>query len=60
MKARVIRKTLTMAAAVVVFAQPVWAGETTLSVDAEAGNNTLNAVFDAALGERITALSSRR
>ena len=29
-----------------------------LRVDAEAGNNTLNGVFDAPLGERITAVSS--
>ena len=30
----------------------------TLRVEAEAGNNTLNGVFDAPLGERITATSS--
>src|SRR5215831_13980515 len=30
----------------------------TLRVDAKAGNNTLNGVFDAPLGERITATSS--
>ena len=30
----------------------------TLRVDPEAGNNTLNGVFDAPLGERITAISS--
>jgi hypothetical protein len=30
----------------------------TLRVDAQAGNNTLSAVFDAPLGERITATSS--
>ena len=30
----------------------------TLRVDAEAGNNTLTGVFDAPLGERITAVSS--
>ena len=29
-----------------------------LRVDGKAGNNTLNAVFDAPLGERITATSS--
>jgi len=29
-----------------------------LTVDPEAGNNSLSAVFDAALGERITAVSS--
>jgi hypothetical protein len=33
-------------------------GETTLAVDPEAGNNTFSAVFDAAIGERITAVSS--
>ena len=32
----------------------------TLRVDAEAGNNTLNGVFDAPLGERITAVSSKK
>ncbi len=30
----------------------------TLRVDGKAGNNTLNGVFDAPLGERITATSS--
>jgi len=33
-------------------------GETTFTVDPEAGNNTFSAVFDAAVGERITAVSS--
>src|SRR5689334_23598685 len=33
-------------------------GETVLTVDHEAGNNTFSAVFDAAVGERITAVSS--
>src|SRR5712691_7026961 len=32
--------------------------ETRFTVDAEAGNNTFSAVFDAAIGERITAVSS--
>jgi hypothetical protein len=32
--------------------------ETRFTVDPEAGNNTLSAVFDAAIGERITAVSS--
>lgn len=58
MKKRIIGKTMTAAFATVLLSQPVWAGETTLSVDADAGNNTFNAVFDAALGERITAVSS--
>lgn len=34
------------------------AAETRFRVDPEAGDNTFSAVFDAALGERITALSS--
>jgi hypothetical protein len=33
-------------------------GETVFTVDPEAGNNTFSAVFDAALGERITAVSA--
>ncbi len=32
--------------------------ETKLTVDPDAGNNTFSAVFDAAVGERITAVSS--
>lgn len=32
--------------------------ETKFAVDPEAGNNTVSAVFDAAIGERITAVSS--
>jgi hypothetical protein len=33
-------------------------GDTVFTVDPEAGNNTFSAVFDAALGERITAVSA--
>ena len=33
-------------------------GDTTFTVDPEAGNNTFSAVFDAAVGERITAVTS--
>jgi hypothetical protein len=33
--------------------------ETRFTVDPEAGNNTFSAVFDAAIGERITAVSSK-
>jgi hypothetical protein len=33
-------------------------GETRLTVDPDAGNNTFSAVFDAAIGERITAVSA--
>lgn len=58
MKKRVISKTLTVACMTAMLVQPVWAGEAAFNVDPEAGNNTLNAVFDAALGERITAVSS--
>jgi len=32
--------------------------ETTFTVDPDAGNNTLSAVFEAAIGERITAVTS--
>ena len=32
--------------------------DTKFAVDPEAGNNTFTAVFDAAVGERITAVSS--
>lgn len=53
-----IGKTLTAACVTALLAQPLWAGGVDFSVDPEAGNNTLNAVFDAALGERITAVSS--
>ncbi len=58
MSMRIIRNTLTAALTVAALSQPVWASETTLHVDPDAGNNTFNAVFDAALGERITAVSS--
>ena len=33
-------------------------GETTFAVDPDTGSNTLSAVFDAAVGERITAVTS--
>jgi polyisoprenoid-binding protein YceI len=58
MRKRLFGDAITAALAAALFSQPVWAGETTLTVDANAGNNTFNAVFDAALGERITAVSS--
>jgi hypothetical protein len=44
--------------AVVVVSQPILADSSTLKVDPEAGNNTFSAVFDAALDERIMAVSS--
>jgi hypothetical protein len=56
MKTGAIAKT--MAAAIVFFAQPTWADTAAFSVDPDAGNNTFNAVFDAAIGERISAVSS--
>jgi hypothetical protein len=47
-----------LAAIVVLLAASVARGETVFTVDPEAGNDTFSAVFDAALGERITAVSS--
>src|SRR5262249_12073288 len=49
---------LAVATAVATFSQPVLADTNTFKVDPEAGNNTFSAVFDAALGERIMAVSS--
>src|SRR5262245_37955394 len=49
---------LTVAAVAMTCAQPVLADPATFKVDPEAGNNTFSAVFDAALGERIMAVSS--
>jgi hypothetical protein len=51
--------TLTIAALLAAFTLvPSMRAETMFSVDPEAGNNTISAVFDAALGERIMAVSS--
>jgi len=44
--------------AVVIVSRPALADPSTLKVDPDAGNNTFSAVFDAALGERIMAVSS--
>jgi hypothetical protein len=49
---------LTAATLLVLSSQPVWAENATFKVDPEAGNNTFSAVFDAALGERIMAVTS--
>ncbi len=49
-------RTVTLAALAAALASPVLAED--LRIDPDAGNNTLNAVFDAKLGERITAQSS--
>jgi hypothetical protein len=46
------------AIALLLAAASVALGETVFTVDPEAGNNTFSAVFDAALGERITAVSA--
>jgi hypothetical protein len=43
-------------AALALFAAPAFADA--LKVDPDGGNNTFSAIFDAALGERITAMSS--
>ena len=51
-----VRPTLVLLA-LVLTGSPVL-GETRFVVDPEAGNNTFSAVFDAAVGERITAVSS--
>src|SRR5262245_15550388 len=45
--------------AFVVLTSPAAAAETKFTVDPEAGSNTFSAVFDAAVGERITAVSSK-
>ena len=58
MKRRPITKTLAATVTAVALSQPVWSAPNTFSVDEDAGNNTFNAVFDAAIGERITAVSS--
>ena len=52
MQARVIALAVALAAAAPALA------ETRFTVDPDAGNNTFTAVFDAAIGERITAVSS--
>lgn len=46
------------AATVLAFHQVSWAETSTFAVDPEVGNNTFSAVFDAAIGERIMAVSS--
>src|SRR5712692_8407164 len=56
MTKRLITVTLTVAMAVV--AQPGLATAATFMVKPEVGNNTFSAVFDAMIGERITAVSS--
>src|SRR5207253_10137802 len=43
---------------VFVLGTPATLADTRFAVDPEAGNNTFTAVFDAAIGERITAVSS--
>ena len=45
-------------ASFVLLRSPTARADTKFAVDPEAGNNTFTAVFDAAIGERITAVSS--
>jgi hypothetical protein len=52
------RSVLSVLLACALFAGTVVRAETELKADPEAGNNTFSAVFDAAIGERITAVSS--
>lgn len=58
MRQRVINMGLSMATVCILSSQPVWAESATFTVDPEAGNNTFSAVFGAALGERIMAVTS--
>jgi hypothetical protein len=48
-----------VALAVLLIAQTPALGDTTFTVDPDAGNNVFTAVFDATIGERITAVSSQ-
>lgn len=54
----IIEMGLTATTALVLLSPPTWAETATFAVDPEAGNNTFSAVFDAALGERIMAVTS--
>jgi hypothetical protein len=58
MKKSVFSMILTITTVVLTFSQLGLAESSMFMVDSEAGNNTFNAVFDAAIGERITAVSS--
>jgi polyisoprenoid-binding protein YceI len=58
MRQRLMEMGLSAAMLFLVSSQPVWAENATFKVDPEAGNNTFSAVFDAALGERIMAVTS--
>jgi hypothetical protein len=53
-----MRSILNAAVTLTALATMAFASETKFTVDPEAGNNTFSAVFDAAIGERITAVSS--
>lgn len=53
-----IKLGLSATTALILLSPPTWAETTTFAVDPEAGNNTFSAVFDAALGERIMAVTS--
>lgn len=58
MRKQLIEISLAIATTVVTSSYPVLADTSTFTVDPEAGNNAFSAVFDAAIGERIMAVSS--
>src|SRR5437879_61450 len=53
-----LSRTAALSLAVTLLRSSALLAETKFAVDPEAGNNTFTAVFDAAIGERITAVSS--
>src|SRR5437870_7682727 len=53
-----LSRTAALSLAVTLLGSSATSAETKFAVDPEAGNNTFSAVFDAAIGERITAVSS--
>src|SRR5207253_10651590 len=55
---RRVMRLAALLACLFVLGAPAARGDTRFAVDPEAGNNTFTAVFDAAIGERITAVSS--
>lgn len=58
MRKQFVEMGIALAAAVVVYSHAALAENATFTVDPEAGNNTFSAVFDAAVGERIMAVTS--
>src|SRR2546430_2683781 len=53
-----LSRTAALSLAVTLLGSSATSADTKFAVDPEAGNNTFSAVFDAAIGERITAVSS--